>query len=267
MNQRDVEGAARQVGDSKVVECGARVGFAASGLLHLLMAWIAVRIAWSKGGGSADQTGALGNLSGQPGGKVILWVLVVGFVLLALWHLTEAATGSPGTEAKDRAKDAVQDVAKTVLFMGLAWTTYKFASGGSSSSSGNTRDFTAKLMHQPFGRVLVAIIGLVILGVGAYHLYKGWTEKFREDLQGNPGDAVIHAGRIGYVAKGIALAIVGGLFVVGGAKGSTKETTGLDGALRTLLEQPFGKILLTVVALGIACYGIYSFACAKFAKV
>lgn len=265
--QDRAEGAAREVGDSRIVEYGARTGFAASGVLHLLMAWIAVRIAWSNGGGSADQSGALGDLADQPGGRVLLWVVVAGFVLLAVWHLTEAVTGSPGAVAKDRAFDAVSDTAKAIMFVALAWAAYKFASGGSSSSGQGTRDFTGTLMEQPFGRVLVAVVGLVILGVGVYHGYKGWTEGFRDDLQEHPGAAVMTIGRIGYIAKGIALGIVGALFVVGGAKGSTKDTTGLDGALRTLSEQPFGQGLLTVVALGIACYGVYSLACARFAKV
>ncbi|GAB3584953.1 DUF1206 domain-containing protein [Calidifontibacter terrae] len=265
--QDRAENAVRGVGDSKVVEYGARTGFAASGLLHLLIAWIAVRIAWSKGGGSADQSGALGDLANQPGGRVLLWVVAVGFVLLAVWHLTKAVTGAPGADAKDRAFDAVSDAAKAVMFVALAWAAYRFASGGGQSSGKSTRDFTGKLMVQPFGRALVVVVGLVILGVAAYHAYKGWTEGFRDDLQEHPGVAVMALGRIGYIAKGIALGIVGVLFVVGGAKGSTKETTGLDGALRALLGQPFGKGLLTMVALGIACYGVYSLACARFAKV
>lgn len=258
---------ARQVGNSRVVEYGARAGFAASGVLHLVMAWIALRIAWSKGGGSADQSGALGDLAKQPGGQVLLWAVLVGFALLAVWHLTEAVTGAPGADAKDRAFDAVSDTAKCVMFVGLAWVAYKFASGGGTSSGKSTRDFTGKLMEQPFGRAMVVALGLVVLGVGVYHVYKGWTEGFRDDLQQHPGAVIIAIGRIGYLAKGVALGIVGVLFVVGGAQGSTKDTTGLDGALRTLLEQPFGKGLLTVVALGIACYGVYSLGCAKFAKV
>ncbi|NHN55997.1 DUF1206 domain-containing protein [Calidifontibacter sp. DB0510] len=267
MDTPDVEGTARRVGDSRVIEYGARTGFAASGVLHLVMALIALRIAWSKGGGSADQSGALGDLASHPGGRVLLWVVVVGMALLALWHLTEAITGEPGADSKDRLFDAVTDVAKTVMFAGLAWAAAKFAMGGGSSSSGSTRDFTSRLMQQPFGRALVVVVGLVIIGIGGYHVYKGWTQGFRDDLREHPGSAVMALGRIGFIAKGIALAIVGVLFVVGGAKSTTKDTTGLDGALRTLLEQPFGKLLLTLVAIGIACYGVYSLALSKFARV
>ncbi len=264
---QDAEAAARQVGNSRLVEYGARTGFAASGVLHLVMAWIAVRIAWAKGGGSADQSGAFGDLASKPGGQLLLWVVTVGFVLLAVWRLTEAVTGAPGADAKDRTFDAVADAAKAVMFVGLAWVAARFASGGRSSSSDSTRDFTGKLMAQPFGRALVVLVGVVVLAVAGYHLYKGWTEGFRDDLREHPGPAVMALGRVGYLAKGIALGVVGALFLVGGAKGSTKDTTGLDGALRTLLEQPFGKGLLTVVALGIGCYGVYSLACAKFARV
>ena len=43
--------------------------------------------------------------------------------------------------------------------------------------------------------------------------------------------------------------------------------SGLDGALHTLRDQPLGPVLLTAVAVGLAAYGVYSFARARYAKV
>ena len=65
------------------------------------------------------------------------------------------------------------------------------------------------------------------------------------------------AGVVGYIAKGVALAVVSGLFHRGRDRGNAEESSGLDGALRTLKEQPFGPALLTGIAAGIAvAYGL-----------
>lgn len=263
MDTNDMTSASRQVGESKPVEYGARLGYAVSGLLHLLIGWIALRVAWGGGGGSADQSGALGTLARTTGGPLILWVAVVGFALLALWQLTEAVTGAHGAEASDRAKSA----GKFVMYAALAWSAFSFAKGSGKASSGQTRDVTASLMTHTGGRLLVGLIGLAVVGVGGYHVYKGWAKKFLQDLQERPGDWAVQAGRAGYIAKGVALVVVGVLFVVAALQGSSKKATGLDGALKTLGDQPFGTALLTLVALGIVAYGIYSFARSRYAKV
>jgi hypothetical protein len=122
-------------------------------------------------------------------------------------------------------------------------------------------------MAKPFGQVLVAAVGLAVIGVGIYHVVKGWKRKFLADLDSNPGPWVVKAGRFGYIAKGIALAVVGVLFGLAALHENAKEATGLDGALRSFLGAPFGRVILTLVALGFVAYGIYSFARARHARV
>lgn len=257
--RNDVRSKAASAGDNPIVEWGARVGYAANGLIHLVIGWLAVQVAFGEQG-KADQTGALGTLASQPFGAVLLWICMVGFVLLSIWQLTEVATR---TETLDRGKAA----AKAVLYAALAYTTFKFASGGRSSSSKQTKDFTATLMEQSFGQILVGLIGLVVIGVGGYHIYKGWKEKFLEDLQEHPGKWAVIAGKVGYIAKGVALIVVGFLFLTAAVKHKPGQSTGLDGALKELRDAPGGQFLLLAVGLGIALYGVYSFARARYADV
>ena len=128
-------------------------------------------------------------------------------------------------------------------------------------------DFTASLLDKPGGRVLVIIIGIAVIAVGAYHVYKGAKKKFLQDLQDHPGTWATRAGRVGYIAKGVALVIVGFLFCAAGVHKQAKEASGLDGALKSLRDQPFGPALLVVMAVGFAAFGLYSFSRAKHAKV
>ncbi len=255
--------AAREAGNSPVVEWGARLGYATLGLIHLLIAWIALKVAWNIGGGSkqADTSGALQTLSSSSTGLVLLWICVVGFLLLAVWQLFEAALNQG--QASDRLKAA----AKGVTYLFFAWTTFKVGQGANSSAEKKTQDFTATLMGSPGGRLLVGVVGLVVLGIAGYHVYKGWTKKFLEDLREHPGQWAVTAGRVGYIAKGVALVVVGFFFLVAAWQANPDKAQGLDGALKTLKDAPFGPFLLTLVALGLAAYGVYSFARSRYARV
>jgi type IV secretory pathway VirB2 component (pilin) len=263
---RDVAGVANQVEGHPALQIGARVGYAVSGVLHLLIAWIAFQIAWTASGKSADQSGALQTLAGSSPGRLALWVAVLGLLALGLWQLASALAVRAGGESSRRATKA-KGIAKAVVYLVLAWTSFSFAKGQPTSSKAQSADFTATLLQHSGGRLLVAVIGVVVIGVGGYHVMKGWTKKFLRDLAENPGIVATRAGVVGYVAKGVALAVVGVLFVSAAVQNSSSKATGLDGALRSLRQQAVGPWLLTAVALGIAAYGVYSFARSRHARV
>ena len=264
--RREVARAANTVEGQPVLQAGVRVGYAINGVLHLLIGWIALQVAWFGSGRSADQSGALQAVAGSGPGRVTLWVAVLGFLALGLWQLAGIVSVRQMGESSPWVVRA-KGLAKAVVYLALAWTCFSFAKGQPSSSKAQSADFTAAALQQTGGRLLVSLIGLAIIGVGGYHVVKGWTKKFLQDLSEHPGTLATSAGRVGYVAKGLALAVVGVLFVVAAVHESSSKATGLDGALRTLRQQAFGSWLLTAVALGIGAYGVYSFARARHARV
>ena len=256
-----LRGAAAQTSDNPVIEAGARLGYAASGVLHLVLGWIAVGLAWGTSSQSADQTGALEQLATTPLGAVLLWVVVVGFALLALWQAAESVT-------VNGAKETVKSAAKGVGYLVLAGLAARIATNqGGGSGEEQTTSLTATAMGHPLGRVAVAAVGAGIIGVAVYHVVKGWSRKFLADLREQPPAAVVVVGRVGYVAKGVALGVVGVLFIVAAVTRDPEDAGGLDAALRSLLELPAGTVLLTAVGLGVAAYGIYSFGRARYARV
>jgi hypothetical protein len=262
VDTNDVKQVAAKAGDHPVLENAARLGYAVNGLVHLLIAWLALQVAWGGGGGSADQSGAMQTLAGNGIGRVLLWIAVVGFVGLGLWQVTEVIVGRG--ETSDRLKAAAKAV--VYLFLAFSFLTYARGSSGSSSSQQSV-DFTASLLDKPFGRILVGAVGVAVLGVGLYHVYKGYKKKFLEDLREHPGRWVVRAGQFGYISRGVAFGLVGVLFVLAALHTQAGEATGLDGALRTLREAPLGQILLSVVALGFASFAVYLFARSKYARV
>lgn len=257
---------ARDTNDHPIVRAAARVGYAASGLIHLLIAWLALQIAFGASKVAADQSGALSMIADQPWGKPLLWVLVAGFVGLALWQLTESIGGWHGS-GKEAVFGRVKAASKAIVYLALAWASAAVARGKGTSSSEQSSQTTGDILALPGGVLLVGVIALVVVGVGVYHVVKGARRSFLKDLVGDPGDIAEKAGMIGYVAKGIALVIVGGLFGLAAASKQASESTGLGGALTWIVEQPFGPWLLGAVAVGLAGYAVYSFFRARYTKV
>lgn len=266
MDAHSVVGAARDANDHPLLRAAARLGYAANGVIHLLIAWLALRLATSSTAVAADQSSALGVASDVLGGPALLWVLAVGLVGLALWQATEAISGLHG-DGKSAVFSRGKAVAKAVVYVALAWTAASVARGIRADGSSQTVEATGSILRLPGGPVLVGLAGLVVIGVGGYHVYKGATRRFRRDLVRDPGDVADLAGVAGYVAKGVALVIVGGLFLLAATSGRAAESKGLSGALTWLDTLPGGPWLLGAIAVGIGCYGVYSFFRARYTEV
>jgi uncharacterized protein DUF1206 len=265
---------AGRAGDSDALEHLARIGLIAYGVVHLLVAWLALQLAWGGGGESADQSGAMSTLAEQPFGKPLLWVLAIGLIALALWQLAEVLRHRSGLRSSGEAKKKavtkiVKSVAKTVVYLFLAGTAIRVATGGGQSSSAQQQQTVAGVFGWPAGRFLVGVAALVVIGVGVYHIRKGLTKHFLKEIDTTQATAgqrkvIERLGQVGYPAKGVALALVGGLIGWAAITFDPEKATGLDGALRTLLDAPFGKVLLTLVAIGIAAFGAFCFFRARF---
>lgn len=245
------------------------IGIVAFGLVHLVVGWIALQIAWggSGSGDSASKNGALAQLAKTPVGTPLLWVLGIGLIALALWQLMEAAWGFGHVEqGRKRTVKRLAALGKTVVFAGLAVAAIKIAVDGAGKASGGSsgdkaeQGMTAKLLAAPFGRILVVVVGLAIIGAGIASIVKGVKKKFvDDDLAGSVSPAVERLGQAGFIAKGAATAVIGGLFGWAALSYDPQKAGGLDDALRTLRDAPAGSVLLTLVALGFVCFGIYCF--------
>jgi hypothetical protein len=253
----------------------ARVGLLAYGLVHVLVAWLALQLAWFGGSGeSADQSGAMATVAKSPVGKPLLWLIAVGLVALAVWQAAEVLRWRSGWGASGKARTkairkSAKAVGKAVIYAALAVLAIKFAIGSGSSSSQQQQNTTAGVFGWPAGRWLVAAAGIALIGSGAYHVYKGVTKRFLKEIDTSDASPaalrlVTRLGQVGYPGKGVALAGVGALLVYAAITFDPSKAQGLDGAMRKILDLPFGQILLTLVAVGIAAFGAYLFTRARY---
>ena len=265
----DTAGTARQVAKSRPVKAGARIGLVAYGITYLLIAWLAVQVAFGSSE-QTDQTGAFQTIASEPFGQVLLWVLVVGFVAVALWRLEQAIFATGGVQdSSEQVKKRVENGARAVIFAGLAVIAVRAAVGAGQQGAG--QEAAAGALGWPGGRYLVGAVGLVLLGIAVVKAKNGWEKKFLEEMD-LPSDRHVRAGverlgQVGSVAKAVALGLIGVLVVVAAVQFDPAKANGLDPALKTLAAQPFGMFLLIVVAVGLAAYGVFCFFDAKYHRV
>ena len=263
---------AKGVADSRAVEIGARVGLAAYGVTHLLIAWLALQIAFGGGGGQqANQKGAFQQLTDNTFGKILLWVIVVGFLAVGLWRLGQAIWGYRYvSDKKKQLRKRGTSAFKAVVFFTLTVLAVRTAIGSGGGGNGQ-QQATAGVLGLPGGQWIVGLVGLGIIVAGGSKIYAGWKKKFEDDMD-MPSDqktrqAVERTGQIGYIAKGVSIGVIGVLVVIAAIQFDPAKAAGLDAALRSLAQTPLGPWLLVVVALGLAAYGVFCWFDAKYHRV
>lgn len=248
-----------------------RVGLAGFGVIHLVVAWLALRMAWGRGAGEADETGALRTVAAQPLGELLLWVLAVGLVALALWQASLAIWGYRRHQGRKRTERRLVSAGRTVIYLAVAGAAARFAMGGETSAAQKQEAATAGALGLPAGRLIVGAAGLAVVVAGAALIHRGFSKGFREnlDLAAMSGTARtwgLRFGQAGYVAKGVVFGIVGLLVLAAAVTYDPDRSRGLDAALKTLADQPYGQWLLSALAVGISCYGLYCFFWSRYPR-
>ena len=263
------------VGGGSWVERLARPGLAAKGVLYAIIGVLALMVAVGAGGKTTDNGGALTTLADKPFGKALVAILAVGLAGYVAWRLAQAFadTDDKGDDASGLVKRAGKIVGAVAygILLGVA-ISILVGSGGSSGSSGGSKQekqTTAGVLDWPAGRYLVGIAGLVVIGVGAWNVYRGLSRKFMKRLRvSGPGRPwVERTGVVGHVARGVVFGLIGVFLVKAAVEFDPKEAVGLDGALARLADRAYGPVLLGIVAAGLIAYALFCFAEARWREV
>jgi hypothetical protein len=248
----------------------ARFGLVARGAVYFVIGLLALELALGEGGKATSQQGAMKTIAAQPFGKVLLILLAIGLAGFALWRLTRAAIGH-GAEQQDGAGDRVAALASGIAYLILCVTAVSILAGA-GSTSGSPKEATAGVLGWSGGTVLVAIAGIVLIGVAIYQAHRGLSRDFLEDAKASEMSAGVRKtytalGVVGLVARAVIFALIGYGLIKAAIDYQPKEAVGIEGALRNLTETSFGPLLLAAVAAGLIVFALYSMADARYRKV
>jgi hypothetical protein len=253
----------------------ARAGYAAKGIVYVVIGALAARAAAGTGGATTDQRGAIRTIGDGPFGSIALAVIGVGLLGYLVWRLVAAATdaerdGSDATSVGKRLGQAGRGIAYGAL--GLFALR---ALGGRDDGSGGARQtqhWTARLLALPFGRALVVALGLGVIGYAVYQLFRASSDRIKRHLdlaEAGPGHAewIVRLGRFGTAARAVVFALIGGFLVRAGLQRDSGEAGGIAQSLDAVASAPFGRVALGAVALGLVAYGAYQLATARYRRI
>lgn len=251
----------------------ARWGLVVRGLLYFLVAFLAVRVAGGNWGARADKEGALQTVLRQPLGRALLVGFAVGFAGYALWRFVEAAVGPP--DAEDSAKNRFKRVgylARGVLYSALFVSAVKVLIWSTEAPPPEQAIWTARVQQWPGGTWLIGLTGAVVVGAGVYMGWRGLSGRFRKRLKSiemGPTSRrwVTGAAVVGMAARMAVTVLIGVFLIAAATRQDPSEAVGIDGALKRLAARSYGPALLTALALGLAAYGLYSLAEARYRRV
>lgn len=256
------------------METLARFGYVAKGFVYGAIGILALLAAFSIGGKTTDTTGALQAIAAQPFGKILLALIAFGLVGYVIWRLIQAIRDprNKGTDVQG-IFTRLGYLLSGISYSGVAVNAALLAIGSSNGGSGNSKqDWTATVMAQPMGRWLVGLAGAITIGIGFWRLYEAYKIKFRKKLSLNElslqqQNWLVNVSRFGIGARGVVFVMIGFFVLQAAHQYNPEKVKGLDGALLTLTQQPFGKALLAAMALGLVSYAVYLLLQARYRRI
>lgn len=260
-----VEKVGEKAAYSPFMEALTRLGYGVRGLIYIMMGMLALKVALGKGGAPADQQGAIATIGKQPLGLFLLWVVLIGLVSYSLWGLMRAVL-----DPLHKGQDLKGLVARGgYLFSAAAYAylivpTYGSIKGAGSPAQGaKTQQTIALILSKPWGPWAIGLIGLAVLAVGMYHIYQGFNNSFDKQLKTYAMTAkqvkwATQLGRFGTATRGFIFALIGVALCLAAYHSNSGQAIGIDAALATLRNQPYGVWLLGIAAVGLVAFGVYS---------
>ena len=252
---------AQQAGRSRTARRVVLAGWAAKGVVYLALAWIVLQLAFGRPPAEASSQGAVEWIARSGPGVVAIVLLGLGLLAYAVGRVLEVtALAGPDIDTVDR----VQAGVLTVLYVGLAVTAFGVLGRGGSGGGGGQQagSSTAMVLGWPGGRWIVGAIAVAVLAFAVWSVVEGVRQRFLGTLRTgemSPGlrQAVTRIGTAAYVTRGLVFALVGWFLLQAALTFDPSRAKGLDGSLRAVADAPWGRLVLSAVALGLLCYGAF----------
>ena len=250
----------------------ARAGWAARGLLYLMVALLMSQIR-TGGGREADRGGAIEAVADAPFGGWLLAAITAGLAAFAVYRLWAAVRGE-----EEKPFRRLGWVGSALVYGYLAATALGVLLGGDGGGGGKgsggsggqeSTAVTAKVLSWSIGPWLVGAAGLVAFGVAANFVRKAVKERFRHDIDEGAvpnglWPAVRALGVAGWFGRALVWSLVGWFVIRAAVEHDPNKPVGFDRSLRALAGESWGPLLIWVACAGFVAYGLLCLATAAW---
>ncbi|MFA9199688.1 MAG: DUF1206 domain-containing protein [Cypionkella sp.] len=238
-----------------------RLGYAARGVVYLLLGYLALSTA---GKAKDGQNAVFDLLQEVPLGSLMLYLVALGLLAYAAFKLIDAATDveNHGDDAGGRAK-RIGSGASGIAHLVLAYTAYQFASGDKQQAGGQAggEQAASSVLTWEAGALVLGVVGLGFLIGAAMQAKSAWDAGFMKRVGGGAPSFVRPIGRAGHAARAVVFALIGWSLVRGAWLSQSSEVKGLGDALVALSGM---GLLYTLVAVGLILFGLFSLVVARY---
>lgn len=238
-----------------------RLGYAARGIVYLLLGYLALSTA---GKAQDGQNAVFDLLQDVPLGKPLLYLVALGLLAYAAFKLIDAATDAEnhGDDASGKAK-RIGSGASGIAHLLLAYTAYQFATGDKQEAGGEAggQQAASSILTWDLGSLALGIVGLGFVVGAAMQAKSAWNAGFMKRVGGGAPDYVKPIGRAGHAARAVVFVLIGWSLIKGAWLSQSSEVKGLGDALVTLSNM---GLLYTLVALGLILFGLFSLIVARY---
>ena len=242
------------------VERVGKAGFAAKGVLYLVIAATAASV--GLGAGEASQSGAIEQVAEQPWGSVVVALLVVGLAGYAVLRLVQVVVDPSGKDGLMGVAMRASHLVRAVVYGGLCVQAVRVLTGNGGTGGSEEKALTRTVLDWPGGRWLVAGAAVALLVVAAYQLKRAVDRSFMDQVHttGTPHTLTLWSGTIGHAARSLLFATIALLLARAALRADASESGGLSEAFQQLATTGTGSTLVTVTAVGVAGYGVWCLA-------
>ncbi|WP_431136461.1 DUF1206 domain-containing protein [Psychroserpens mesophilus] len=244
-----------------------RIGIASKGIVYVLIGVLTALAAFNQGGNKTSKKDALQFLAEQSYGRILLILIGIGLSGYLFYRFYQAVAN-----LKNHDDDAKGYFMRASYFISglvygfLAFSAFKMSMGNSSNGSSYVTD----ILNSEYGNIIAILIAIALAGKSIYEFYKAYSGKYREEIEHTDIDAsaqnmLIKSGKMGFTARGIVVAIMSFLFFKAGFQSNGEKVNRANAF--NFLQDEFGSIVLGLVALGIALYGVFMLIKSKYPDV
>lgn len=237
-------------------------GLISYGGVHLVVAWLFAQVAWGWGMATSEQP--ITAMARTRIGQAALWVAAAGMAILIAWRVLQVVSRSDRAAGWRAVGNAATRLFEATIYALIGISAVQAAvtrgrKGSIQAESAQEQSLGTVMLHHTWSRVALGAIAVLLFALGVQLLRSAVTRAFTQDLAERVPLAVVAIGAIGTMVKGVAVVIVSVLIGWAVVTFDPAKTAGLEALLQTLRQTWFGPVLLTVIAVGLACYGVYCF--------